>query len=239
VPVGLTLFVPLVVSVPVHPPLAVQDVALVLDQVNVELAPDAIVVGLAESVAVGAAAAVMVTVAVALLVLSATEVAVKVTVFGEGAIAGAEYVTDVAVTCDSVPHVEPLQPAPARLQVTPLLWESLVSVAVKFCVPVPACRLAEAGRIVTKMGGGGAIEPPDPHPVRVNPAAASSPAYNFKRCLVLDSAKYMCVVLPDRGHSSWGLHVQPKAPMNVAWRPDAVYDHELISAIPRSTRRTT
>jgi hypothetical protein len=96
--VALTLFVPLVVSVPVHPPLAVQEVALVLDQVNIELAPDAIVVGLAVSVAVGAAAAVMVTVAVALMVLSATEVAVKVTVFGEGAIAGAEYVTDVAVT---------------------------------------------------------------------------------------------------------------------------------------------
>ncbi len=64
--VGLTLFVPLVASVPVQPPLAVQEVALVLDQVNVELLPDAMVVGLADKVTVGAgAAAVTVTVALA------------------------------------------------------------------------------------------------------------------------------------------------------------------------------
>jgi hypothetical protein len=52
--VGLTLCVPLMASVPVQPPPAVQEVAFVLDQVRVELLPEAIVVGLAVSVAVGA-----------------------------------------------------------------------------------------------------------------------------------------------------------------------------------------
>jgi hypothetical protein len=46
--------VPLVASVPVQPPDAVQEVALVLDQVSIELAPEAIVVGFAVKVAVGA-----------------------------------------------------------------------------------------------------------------------------------------------------------------------------------------
>jgi hypothetical protein len=61
--VGLTLFVPLVASAPVQPPLAVQEVALVLDQVRVELAPDAMVVGLADRVTVGAGATVTVALA--------------------------------------------------------------------------------------------------------------------------------------------------------------------------------
>ena len=47
VAVGETTSVPLVASVPVQPPDAVQDVALLLDQVSVELPPGAIVVGLA------------------------------------------------------------------------------------------------------------------------------------------------------------------------------------------------
>ena len=63
---GLTLFVPLVVSMPVQPSLAVQEVALVLDHVRVELLPDAMVVGLSDRVTVGAGAvAVTVTVALA------------------------------------------------------------------------------------------------------------------------------------------------------------------------------
>jgi len=45
----------------------VQEVALVLDQVNIELAPDAIVVGLAVSVAVGVGATVTVALAGALV----------------------------------------------------------------------------------------------------------------------------------------------------------------------------
>jgi hypothetical protein len=61
--VGETLCVPLVAFVPVQPPLAVQEVAFVLDHVNIELAPDAMVVGFADNVTVGAEEAVTVTVA--------------------------------------------------------------------------------------------------------------------------------------------------------------------------------
>jgi hypothetical protein len=57
--VGLTLFVPLVASVPVQPPLAVQEVAFVLDQVNIELLPDAMVVGFATKLAIDGAGAVV------------------------------------------------------------------------------------------------------------------------------------------------------------------------------------
>ena len=45
---------PLVASVPVQPPEAVQEVALVLDHVRVDLPPEAIVVGFAVKVTVGA-----------------------------------------------------------------------------------------------------------------------------------------------------------------------------------------
>jgi hypothetical protein len=48
--------VPLVPSVPVHAPEAVQEVALVEDQLNVELPPLATLVGLADSDTVGAGA---------------------------------------------------------------------------------------------------------------------------------------------------------------------------------------
>jgi len=60
---GVTANVPLVASVPVHPPLAVHEVAFVLDHVNVELLPADIVVGFAVSVTVGSGALLTVTVA--------------------------------------------------------------------------------------------------------------------------------------------------------------------------------
>ena len=53
-PVGVTDCVPLVASVPVHPPLAVQLLALVVDQVKVALWPSVTVVGATEIVTVGA-----------------------------------------------------------------------------------------------------------------------------------------------------------------------------------------
>jgi hypothetical protein len=53
VAVGVTVAVPLVAFVPVHAPLAVHDVAFVLDHVSVEDWPSAIDVGLSETVAVG------------------------------------------------------------------------------------------------------------------------------------------------------------------------------------------
>ena len=53
----------------------------------------------------------------------------------------------------NVPHVAPEQPAPESDQLTPLLAESLVSVAVKFWVPMPACTLAEPGASEMEMAG--------------------------------------------------------------------------------------
>lgn len=55
--VGETVAMPLVAFAPVQPPLAVQEVALVVDQVKFELLPDVIVVGLAVKVTVGVAEA--------------------------------------------------------------------------------------------------------------------------------------------------------------------------------------
>ena len=54
--VGLSLWVPLVACVPAQAPLAVQEVALLEDQVSVALCPSVIEVGLTESVMVGVAA---------------------------------------------------------------------------------------------------------------------------------------------------------------------------------------
>jgi hypothetical protein len=54
VAVGVTVAVPLVAFVPLHAPLAVHDVAFVLDHVSVEDWPSAIDVGLSETVTVGA-----------------------------------------------------------------------------------------------------------------------------------------------------------------------------------------
>ena len=51
--VGDAARVPLVAFVPLHPPEAVHEVALVEDQVTVEILPDVMLVGLAEIVTVG------------------------------------------------------------------------------------------------------------------------------------------------------------------------------------------
>jgi hypothetical protein len=76
-----------------------------------------------------------VTVIVALedFVVSATEVAVRVTVAGLGTFAGPVYVIGVPealVAVDSVPQAAPLHPAPESAQLTPLFAESFVTVAV-------------------------------------------------------------------------------------------------------------
>jgi hypothetical protein len=52
--VGDTVRVPLVAFVPVQPPEAVHEVALVEDQVTIETLPEVMLVGLAENVTVGA-----------------------------------------------------------------------------------------------------------------------------------------------------------------------------------------
>jgi hypothetical protein len=53
VPVGDTARVPLVAFVPVQPPLAVHEIALVEDQVTVEILPEMMLVGLADNATVG------------------------------------------------------------------------------------------------------------------------------------------------------------------------------------------
>ena len=68
--------------------------------------------------------AVIVIVVVAVFVVSATDVAVNVTVAGEGTVGGAVYVMAVPEAleaADSVPQVAPVQPLPVSVQVTPLL----------------------------------------------------------------------------------------------------------------------
>jgi hypothetical protein len=91
-------------------------------------------------------------VAVALLLLFVTEVAVSVTVAGFGTLLGARYVIgtpDALEVADSVPQALPVHPAPDSLQVTPRFAESLRTVAVNCCVPVPASTLALVGDTLT------------------------------------------------------------------------------------------
>ena len=57
--------------------------------------------------------------------------------------------TEVVVTLVSVPQVAPAQPVPDSAQLTPMLWESLETVAVKFWVS-PVCRLTVGGAMETE-----------------------------------------------------------------------------------------
>jgi hypothetical protein len=106
-------------------------------------------------------------VAVPAFVVSATEVAVSVTVGGVGTPIGAVYNTvapDALVVGATVPHVAPLQPTPDTVQLTPLFRESFVTVAAKFAL-APRLTLAVAGKIATPIAGGVVV-------VTVIPAAA-------------------------------------------------------------------
>jgi hypothetical protein len=84
----------------------------------------------------------MVTVAVADFEVSATLVAVTVTVLGEGATDGAVY----RPLAETVPQVAPAQPAPVTAHVT-LVLDVPVTVAVNCCVP-PASTDAVVGLTV-------------------------------------------------------------------------------------------
>jgi hypothetical protein len=102
---------------------------------------------------ISAGAAVTVIVAVADFVVSATDVAVKVTVAGEGTLDGAVYVMavpDALEEADSAPHDEPLQPAPESDQVTPLPELSLLTVDVNDC-PWLTCTEALVGERLTAI----------------------------------------------------------------------------------------
>ena len=96
---------------------------------------------------------VTVIVALALLLVSRTDFAVNVTVGLAGTVAGAVYVTVVAVGPESAPHVG-AQPPPDwdRAQVTPWFAGSLATEAVNWRVAETFSE-ALAGEIVTEMGG--------------------------------------------------------------------------------------
>lgn len=82
---GLLVSEPETGRVPVHPPLAVQDVVFVLDHTSVDVAPEATDVGDAVSVSVGAGAAPTVTVT---LRLTEPPAPVHVNVYVESALSG-------------------------------------------------------------------------------------------------------------------------------------------------------
>ena len=102
----------------------------------------------------------------AVFVGSATEAATTATVtLLVGGVAGAVYVVDAPLavaTGDTVPHGAVRHDTD---HLTPLLVESLLTLAVKFAV-APACTMAEVWESETLMGGGGGLEEPPPHPVR-------------------------------------------------------------------------
>ena len=55
---------------------------------------------------------------------------------------------------ESIPQVALLQPEPESVQVTPLFCASFCSVAVKPCVPIPACTLGVVGLTLTMIARG-------------------------------------------------------------------------------------
>ena len=98
--------------------------------------------------------AVTVITAVPLLAPSATEVAVRVTVAGAGTELGAVYVMatpEALEVAETVPHVAPLQPAPAKAQVTPLACASFETFAVKLW-GCPVCTEVMFGATLTPTG---------------------------------------------------------------------------------------
>ena len=132
---------------------------------------DAVVSDSATAIAGGVAVTVII--AAADFVLSATDVAVIVTVAGAGTLGGAVYVTAVPealVMLESAPHVAPLQPAPESAHVTPLLELSLVTVAVKAC-GCPACTDELVGETLTEIAArSGGAAPADPRLLEAVPA---------------------------------------------------------------------
>ena len=134
---------PLTTSEPFQPPLAVQDVALVLDHASVELAPAATVIGFAVRVTVGAELAASVTVALAVLIWSAAETAVMITVALAGMADGAVYKPLLEI----VPLVESPSVMPSTCHETAVL-DVLETVAVN-CAVFPSCKDIEAGEMLT------------------------------------------------------------------------------------------
>jgi hypothetical protein len=106
-----------------------------------------------------AGGAVIVIVAAADLLVSATAVAVTITVAGEGTVPGAVNVIvapEALAVLDSAPHAAPAHPAPDSAHVTPRFSGSFVTVALKLCC-CPVCTLPDAGDTVAVTFGGGVI----------------------------------------------------------------------------------
>ena len=131
---------------------------------------------------VAAGAAVIVIVTVADFVPSATEVALSVTFDGLGTAGGVVYVTvapEALELAERVPHVAPLHPAPASIQLTPLALLSFATVAVNVAA-CPVCTEAVVGEMVTEIEGvagvgvgaaTGVLAEPPPHPAMRSVAA--------------------------------------------------------------------
>jgi len=67
-------------------------------------------------------------------------------------------VAEVVVMLVSVPQVAPVQPVPLRDQVTPSLFTSFVTDAVRFTVPDGPKEVVVGGAMATVMGGAAEID---------------------------------------------------------------------------------
>ena len=65
---------------------------------------------------------------------------------------------EVVVMLVSVPQVAPVQPVPLRDQVTPSLFTSFVTDAVRFTVPDGPKEVVVGGAMVTVMGGAAGMD---------------------------------------------------------------------------------
>ena len=110
-------------------------------------------VGFTATEMAGGVAVVTVIVVAAVLVVSATDLAVSVTVAGLGTLAGAVYVMAVPEAlafADKMPQAAPLHPLPLKFQVTPLFCVSFCKVAAMLCV-FPVCTENVVGLTVTEI----------------------------------------------------------------------------------------
>jgi|SRR5580704_11749042 hypothetical protein len=120
-------------------------------------------------------------------------------------------VPDALVAAERVPHVVPLQPAPDRVQVTPLPALSFVTVAVNSWV-CATCTDIVAGDIATEMGvatlGAASWFDPPPQPDS-NPTVTSVNANNdctaCPACTRIKAVSLSVGVLEIRLRGGWKL----------------------------------
>ena len=155
-----------------------------------------------------AGAAVIVIVAVADFVPSATDVALSVIFAGLGTTAGAVYVTtapEALEFAERVPHVPPLHPEPASVQLTPLAALSFATVAVNVAV-CPICTEAAVGEMATEIGVGadalgaatGVLAEPPPHPA-MRSMAARAESVGSRRTRRIRGRSSYCLTRDEAG----------------------------------------